>query len=86
MVADKYLGSLSLEYLGWIPYDKKVPKTIRKQDTILRLHPDTPASKSFMALAQRLLSNNNQAAFEGDLKFFWHQLLNVSPPSPMSIG
>lgn len=83
MVADKYLGSPSLDYLGWIPYDKQVPKAIRKQDTVLRLHPDTPASKSLMALAERILSNDDQTVFEGDVKFFWQRLLYGSPTASL---
>lgn len=76
IVADRYLGSLSLDYLGWIPYDRLIPNAIRKQKTILKMHPDTPASKSFIALARKLLATNDEAVFEGDIKFFWHQLLN----------
>jgi len=75
LVADKYLNSPSLDYIGWIPYDKKMPKAIRKQKTVLTLHPDTPASKSFMALANRLLSRNDGDVFEGDIKFFWRSLV-----------
>ncbi len=76
IVADRYLGSLSLDYLGWIPYDELIPKAVRRQKTILKMHPNTPASKSFMNLAKRLLANDDDAVFEGDIKFFWHQLLN----------
>ena len=81
MVVDKYLGSPSLDYLGWIPYDKQIPKAIRKQNTVLRLHPNTPASKSLMALAKRLLANDSHTVFEGDIKFFWDKLLNYTQPS-----
>ena len=76
IVADRYLGSLSLDYLGWIPYDKLIPKAIRKQKTVLKMHPNTPASKSIMNLAKKLLTDNDESVFEGDIKFFWHQLLN----------
>jgi flagellar biosynthesis protein FlhG len=76
LVADKYLSSPSLDYIGWIPYDKKIPKAIRKQKTVLKMHPDTPASKSLMALAKRLLSSNDDEVFEGDIKFFWRRLIN----------
>ena len=76
IVADRYLGSLSLDYLGWIPYDKLIPKAIRNQKTVLKMHPNTPASKSFIALAKKILANDEEAVFEGDIKFFWHRLLN----------
>ncbi|MBN1847737.1 MAG: MinD/ParA family protein [Deltaproteobacteria bacterium] len=79
LVADKYLCSPRLDYLGWIPYDKQFSRAILKQDTILRLNPNTPASRSLMALAKKILSIADQGAFEGDIKFFWHRLLNCSP-------
>jgi flagellar biosynthesis protein FlhG len=75
LVADRYLGSPSLDYLGWIPYDNEIPKAIRRQKTVLNMHPDTPASKSFMDLANRLLSCDEIEDVEGDIKFFWRKLL-----------
>ena len=38
-VADRYLGSPSLDYLGWIPYDEKIPRAVRKQKIISISHP-----------------------------------------------
>jgi flagellar biosynthesis protein FlhG len=78
IVADKYLDSPSLDYLGWIPYDKFIPRTIRTQKMLLKTHPKTPASKSIMALAKKLLDNEDENNFEGDIKFFWRRLLEYS--------
>jgi flagellar biosynthesis protein FlhG len=74
LVADRYLESPSLDYLGWIPYDRQIPAAVRKQKVILESHPDSPASRSIMALAKRLLAEDD-IAFEGDIKFFWRRLL-----------
>ncbi len=76
VVVDKYLGSPSLDYLGWIPYDEQVPMAVRQQQMVLQRYPDTPASKSFVELAQKLMAAENARAFEGDIKFFWRKLLN----------
>lgn len=76
LVVDKFLGSPSLDYLGWIPYDKLVPAAVRQQKIVLQKYPETPASKSFVKLADRLISSENGSAFEGDIKFFWQRLLN----------
>lgn len=78
IVADKYLDSPSLDYLGWIPYDKLIPKAIRKQKILLKTHPETPASRGIMALAKKLLENEDENNFEGDIKFFWRRLLDYS--------
>jgi flagellar biosynthesis protein FlhG len=74
IVADRYLASPSLDYLGWIPYDRQLPVAVRKQKVILETHPDAPSSRSIMALAKRLLTED-EVAFEGDIKFFWRRLL-----------
>lgn len=78
VVADKYLDSPSLDYLGWIPYDKLLPRSVRKQKMVLKTNPKTPASKSIMALAKKLLDNEDENIFEGDIKFFWRRLLDYS--------
>jgi flagellar biosynthesis protein FlhG len=76
LVADQFLGSPSLDYLGWIPYDKMVPAAIRQQQTVLERYPDTPASKSFMELAHKLISKEQEQVV-GDIRFFWRKLLKV---------
>lgn len=74
LVADRYLDSPSLDYLGWIPYDRQIPVAVRKQKVILESHPDAPSSRSITALAKRLLAED-ETVFEGDIKFFWRRLL-----------
>ncbi len=77
LVADQFLGSPSLDYLGWIPYDKMVPAAIRRQQMVLETYPDTPASKSFMEIARKLILKEEEPSFVGDLRFFWRKLLKV---------
>jgi flagellar biosynthesis protein FlhG len=76
LVVDQFLRSTSLDFLGYIPYDKRIPAAIRKQQTVLRLYPDTPASVHITALAKKLMSSGDDSVFEGDIKFFWQRLLN----------
>jgi flagellar biosynthesis protein FlhG len=76
LVVDKFLGSPSLDYLGWIPYDKLIPMAVRQQKMVLQRYPHTPASKSFIKLADNLVSSDDGSVFEGDIKFFWRKLLN----------
>lgn len=76
IASDRYLQSPSLDYLGWIPYDKMLPRAIRKQKPLLKTNPNTPASKSIMALAEKILDKEGEDNFEGDIKFFWQRLLN----------
>ncbi|MBW2095748.1 MAG: MinD/ParA family protein [Deltaproteobacteria bacterium] len=75
-VVDKFLGSPSIDYLGWIPYDEQIPKAVRQQQAVLAVYPDTAASKSFVRVAESLLSSVNHLDFEGDIKFFWKKLVD----------
>jgi len=76
IAVDKYLQSPSLDYLGWIPYDKMLPKAIRKQKPLINTNPNTPASKSILTLAEKILFADEDPSFDGDIKFFWRRLLN----------
>jgi flagellar biosynthesis protein FlhG len=75
-VVDKFLGSPSIDYLGWVPYDEHIRKAVLQQQTVLQLYPKAQASKSFLKAAKQLIANSNQSDFEGDIKFFWQKLLN----------
>ena len=76
IVVDKFLGSLSLDYIGWIPYDKHVSEAIRNQQAVLDRHPESPASKSFVKVADRLIVLQERASFDGDVRFFWRKILD----------
>lgn len=76
IVVDQFLGSLSMDYLGWIPHDENVLKAVRQQQCVLQLYPNTKASRSFMKVADKLISCSDHLGFDGDIKFFWQRLLN----------
>lgn len=75
-VVDKFLGSPSIDYLGWIPYDEHIPQAVRQQQAVLAVYPDADASKSFLRVTENLLSSVNRLDFEGDIKFFWKKLVD----------
>lgn len=77
LVVDQFLGSPSLDYLGWIPYDKMVPAAVRQQQMVLQRYPESPASRGFTVLAERLMASEDGSGFEGDIKFFWRRLLDA---------
>lgn len=78
LVTDRFLRSPSMDYLGWIPHDECVPKAVRQQKTVLQLYPEAKASKSFVEVADKLLSSNGNSDLEGDVRFFWQRLLDYS--------
>lgn len=77
MVTDRFLGALSLDYLGYIPYDSKLPQAVRNQRLICELFPDSPASRTFSRLADKISSEKLEIQNDGNIKFFWQGLFGV---------
>jgi len=75
-VAERFLGQeISLDYIGFVPYDQALPKAVMKQQPVLALYPRSPASKSFVKIAQTLWDNKPPSGIDGNIKFFWRRLL-----------
>ncbi len=75
-VAEHFLGQkVSLEFLGFIPFDKAIPKAVLRQQPVLLLHPEAPASRSFTRIARYLLESPPSGEVDGNIKFFWRRLL-----------
>jgi len=74
-VADKHLDSISLDYLGYIPRDESIPKSVRQQRALLDLYPASSSGKFFKDLAKRLDNSPVNSNLDGNIKFFWQRLL-----------
>jgi flagellar biosynthesis protein FlhG len=74
MVADRYLGSLSIDYLGFIPSDSKLPMAVRLQKPVLEIYPKAPSSRSFIEVAKNLTSRPIRKENGGNVQFLWKQL------------
>ncbi len=72
--ADHFLSSLSLDYLGFIPYDNKLPQAVIRQKAVLDVFPEAVSSKHFTDLAVALLSRPPKAD-TGVIQFFWSSLI-----------
>ncbi len=75
-VADRFLGFLSFHFLGHIPKDTSIPRSVRQQKPALELFPDSKACRGFRQLAENILRQqvkNN----DGNIKFFWKNLLRL---------
>ena len=78
LVADRFLSSVSLDYLGFIPLDKHIPNAIKKQRALLELFPHSPAGKGFTELSRRLMERPFRNRNAGNVQFFWKQVWQVS--------
>jgi flagellar biosynthesis protein FlhG len=77
MVATRFLGNPSLDYLGWIPFDPCVSKAVRQQQPVLHAFPQAPASDGFVRLSETLWNDSRQAKLNGNIQFFWRRLFNL---------
>jgi len=76
MVSGRYLD-IFLDYLGCIPFDKKMHESVRQQQVIVDLYPDHRVAKSFNTLAENLIDTPSDNQAQGTLQFFWKQFLGV---------
>jgi flagellar biosynthesis protein FlhG len=73
--ADRFLQTLSIDFLGFIPLDKKLPVAVRHQRSVLEFFPKATSSMSFMELAKTLLERPLRSGGVGSVQFFWKRLL-----------
>lgn len=66
--ADRFL-SVSLDYLGYLPYDKSVHEAVRAQKPFLDMFPSGAASRALEELASRFAEPGREDA-KGGLQFF----------------
>jgi flagellar biosynthesis protein FlhG len=76
-VADRFLESLSIDYLGFIPYDEKLPSAVKHQRPVLEIYPTASSSRRFMALAKTISERPLRPKDQGSIQFFWKQLLQA---------
>lgn len=71
VVADRFLDSLSLDFLGYIPFDTKLPQAVRVQRLVCDLHPTASSSIMFDKLSTKIIKEKPGAQTDGNIKFFW---------------
>ena len=74
-VSDRFLD-VALDLVAVIPFDENIRKSVRKQQAIVEAFPDSPASKAFKALAEKIIHWPIPHQASGHLEFFIEQLLD----------
>ncbi|GAB6183159.1 MinD/ParA family protein [Thermodesulfovibrio hydrogeniphilus] len=74
MVAERFLG-ISLDYMGYLPYDEKVKDAIVTQKPYVNLYPTSDFSKKLTDIARRLLGKEVNL-FKGGMQFFLKKAFN----------
>jgi len=75
LAADKFLN-ISLDYLGYLPYDESVQNAVRAQQAFIDMYPNRPISRRIMEIAQLFLDRSEKV--KGTLQFFIGNLLSAS--------
>lgn len=73
LVCDQFLGTLSLDFLGYIPYDKKLVQAVRSQRLVTDLFPEAVASQMLIKIARQFSASKPALTTDGNIKFFWPQ-------------
>ncbi len=74
IAADKFL-SLSLDYLGFLPYDDSVPKAVRQQKAFIDAYPNSKASENLRLIAAKVLEEESPNKIKGSLQLFLGNIL-----------
>lgn len=70
----RFLG-ISVEYLGWIPSDREVPRCVRNQQPFFLSVPNSPASQAVLDLARKLTGDEETP--RAGLGLFFDRLTKV---------
>jgi flagellar biosynthesis protein FlhG len=76
-VANRYL-SISIDYLGCIPFDKRLRESIRRQRPMVELYPGSKTSHAFTGFARTIIDAPAEIHPKGTLQFFWKRLLSAN--------
>lgn len=66
---DKFLKNVVLEYVGCIPFDRKLQLAVQKRSLVTDATPDCPAAEAIETLAQKLLKTPIRSSSTGALTF-----------------
>ncbi len=67
---DKFLGDVVLEYVGFIPFDLQLQKSVQKRSLIMDNAPKSPAAQSIVTIADKLAAASERNNANGSLTFF----------------
>jgi len=73
-VTERFLN-LSIRYLGFVPIDVHIQKAVKQQRAVSELFPDCLASRSFLALAEKIANLSVSSTPRGNLNLFWKALM-----------
>ncbi len=74
LATERFLN-LSLDCLGFIPFDNDVQRAVRSQRAFIEAYPNSPASRQILDIASRIMNKNGKVT--GSLQFFIGNLISA---------
>ncbi len=74
--AERFLDSVLIDYIGYIPRDDRVAGAVRNRKTVMELYPQAVASKKIAQLAGEIARMPRRLDTDGNIKFFLNRFLN----------
>lgn len=74
-VVEKFMGSISLDYAGYIPFDKHLNESVNRREPVTCCYPRSSSSQSFKKLTDYLLDQTDGRHQDGSIQFFWKRLM-----------
>lgn len=75
-LVDYFLVGLSIDYLGFIPFDPSLPVAVKKQRLVLEMDPQAPSSCSFRAVAKTLGEIRPSNGLNGNVQLFLRHFIH----------
>ena len=72
---DHFLDGISLDLVGFVPYDPNVRNSVIAQTPFCHKFPKTPASAAVRQAARKIQTWDVTPNTDGNIKFFWKKLL-----------
>lgn len=76
--AGQFLG-INPVYLGWLPYDRIIPRSLKNRQPVLISHPQALFSRNILEIARKIAGLPGRDDRPAGLKAFWTRFLKVSP-------
>lgn len=76
-VVAKFMGDISLEYAGYIPWDSRLQDAVSRREPVVCCYPEASSSNGFEELANYILSQTDTRPMDGNIKFFWKRLMAI---------
>ncbi|MFH2093667.1 MAG: MinD/ParA family protein [Pseudomonadota bacterium] len=75
---DKFLGNVVLEYIGHIPFDRRLQRSVQKRSLVMDDAPDSIAAKAIQQIADNLENHSGKTNSNGNLTFFMSKVFQAA--------